>query len=118
MFSLLINSWRAQCSATGSGRRIRVEPSLLNVITSFNKQQTANIPHLLGMFQAPVEVISKLFNPYKDHFSLLSYDTGLLTGLPSFGLTLLNLFSKCSYENSQIMLLRTPNPPVLPLTPS
>lgn len=47
------------------------------------------------MCQAPFEVMNKLFNPYKDHFSpLLSYHTGLLAGLPSSDLALPSLFSK------------------------
>lgn len=95
MFIILINSWRVLCSALKSQVRIGVEPSLLNVIISFNKQPIANIDGWLAMCQALFEVIYNLFSPYKDHFlPLLFCHTGLLTGLPSFDLALPGLFSK------------------------
>lgn len=49
MFIMLIHSWRAQCSALESQRKLRIQPPLLNVITSFNNQLVASIRYLLTL---------------------------------------------------------------------
>lgn len=65
---MLIHSWRARCSALESQRKLRIQPPLLNVITSFNNQLVASIHYLLTLCQALFEVSFKLFNAYKATF--------------------------------------------------